>query len=151
MRSSQVNTAHCIQVCVCMLTAPLQHVKAVFVDVTVNEKEALSCAPCRRRLEACGPPGGSRHFHQRRAGPLDNRWGQARTFAFNSVPILLPTSWLIIFYITMTRPGLGTDSPAKALCVRRTSTKLKTTNLSRVFLSSRRSAATARILYGEHL
>lgn len=58
--------------------------------------------------------------------------------------------WLTIFYITTTQPGLGTDSPAKVLCDRKTCTKWKTTNLSRVFSSSRRSAATAQILYGEH-
>lgn len=91
-----------------------------------------------------------------RPGPLDNRSGQREVVALNFFsfcpppPLYLSTLWLTIFYITMTRPGLGTDSPAKALCDRKTCTKLKTTNLPRVFSSNQRSAATARILYGEH-
>lgn len=73
-----------------MLTAPLQHVKAVFIDVTVNEKEALSGAPCRRRQEACGLPGGSRRLHPHRAGPLDNRSGQREVVALISFPFCPP-------------------------------------------------------------
>lgn len=142
-------------------TALPQHVKAVFIDVTVNEKEALSCAPCRRRREACGLRGGSRHIHQHQYKSREQTWtfgqsvGTSRScgsefFLFLPPPLYLSTLWLTIFYITMTRPGLGTDSPAKALCDRKTCTKLKTTNLPRVFSSNQRSAATARILYGEH-
>lgn len=77
--------------------------------------------------------------------------GTARSCGSSFVLFLSPSSplWLTIFYITTTQPGLGTDSPAKVLCDRKTCTKWKTTNLSRVFSSSRRSAATAQILYGE--
>lgn len=70
-------------------------------------------------------------------------------FGFLFLPPSSPL-WLTIFYITTTLPGLGIDSLAKVLCDRRTCTKWKTTNLSRVFSSSRRSAAIAQILYGEH-
>lgn len=92
---------------------------------------------------------------ENRPGPLDNRSGHREVVALNFFlflppPLYLSTLWLTIFYITMTRPGLGTDSPAKARCDRKTCTKLKTTNLPRVFSSNQRSAATARILYGEH-
>lgn len=92
---------------------------------------------------------------ENRPGPLDNRSGHREVVALNFFlflppPLYLSTLWLTIFYITMTRPGLGTGSPAKALCDRKTCTKLKTTNLPRGFSSNQRSAATARILYGEH-
>lgn len=137
-----------------------RHMKAHFVDVTLNEKEALSCAPCRRR-DACGLRGASEQISTSLVKKLENRpgaqisLGTARScgsVVFCFVLFLSPSSplWLTIFYITTTQPGLGTDSPAKVLCDRKTCTKWKTTNLSRVFSSSRRSAATAQILYGEH-
>lgn len=121
---------------------------------------ALHAGEDRRRV-VCEEGAGTYISTSTRAGnipgPLDNRSGQREVVALNFFfsflcppPLYLSTLWLTIFYITMTRPGLGTDSPAKALCDRKTCTKLKTTNLPRVFSSNQRSAATARILYGEH-
>lgn len=51
-----------------------RHVKAHFVDVTLNEKEALSCAPCRRR-DACGPRGASEQIPTSLVKKLENRPG----------------------------------------------------------------------------
>lgn len=58
--------------------------------------------------------------------------------------------WLTIFYIIVTQLGLGTGSPAKVLCGRKTCMKWKTTNLQRGSSSSRRSAAIVRTSYGKH-
>lgn len=117
---------------------------------------ALHAGEDRRRVvrqEGAGTYISTSAREENLAGPLDNPSGQREVVALILFPFCPPslwTLWLIIFYITMTRPELGTDSLAKALCDRKTCTKLKTTNLSRVFSSSQRSAATARILYGEH-
>lgn len=79
-----------------MLTTALpQHVKAVFIDVTVNEKEALSCSPCRRGQEACGLPGGSRHRHQHteeenKSGTFGQSVGTARSCGSNLLFFLHP-------------------------------------------------------------
>lgn len=117
---------------------------------------ALHAGESRRRVvcqEGAGTYISTSTREENRAGPLDNRSGHREVVAlilFSFCPPIFSTLWPIIFYTTVTRPGLGTDSPAKALCDRKTCTKLKTTNLSHVFSSSQRSAATARILYGEH-
>lgn len=58
-------------------------------------------------------------------------------------------SWPSTFYITTTLRAVETDSPAKVLWDRRTCTRWKITSSPPGFLSSRPSAAIARILYGE--
>ncbi len=126
--------------------------KADFTDVTLNEKEALSCSPGRG--EACGLSGAPEHkqHHLSRAvktaGRHRNRSGRHEVVA--NFFLLFCKLWLIICYITMTLLGLGTDSRAKVLCGRKMCMKWKTTNLLRGFLSSRPSAAIVQTSYGKH-
>lgn len=122
-----------------------EHVKADFSDVTLDEKEALSWDPRRggvRSGEALSDLSGAA-----RRADREHTIGRGKLWLQVSPLLAL---WLTIFYITTTRPGSGTDSPGKALCDRKTCMKWKTTSLLQGFLSSRRSAAIARILYGKH-
>lgn len=118
-----------------------RHLKADFADVTSDEKEALSCCPCRG--EACVR-------EERSALSRAVRGDQGRTDNTKLWPFHFTPLWLTIFYIIVTQLGLGTDSPAKGLYGRKMCTKWKIINLPQGFSSNRRFAAIAQTLYGKH-
>lgn len=128
-----------------------QYVKAASADVSVNEKEALSCDPGRGK--ACGLSSSApAPTLAKRPQPHRNRSGQHEVGGCVIFLCFLPPPpqlWLTTFYITMTLPGSGTDSPAKVLCGRKTCMKWKTTSSLPGFSSSRRSAATVQTSYGK--